>query len=182
MLARNPHLTFTERQVLWKDKDQYVRRSLAGNIRLSHEEMSMIIRKQPNTVLVGLAMNPVAPRETLLQLFDEMQKRNYNQYWCFAWNPYCPQEIINQIITKKMNPEVLGNGIPEWVRITQGRKEEYRQLKAQGKPFPHNKDYYWSFADLWWRDEDNDQHIISTTSPSLFKTIEAAKTEGSPAH
>lgn len=175
MLAKNPHLTSGERQVLWKDKDVYVRRSLAGNLRLSHEEMSMLTCKQPETVgerlfhtmfpaapryrdrltvLDGLAENPAAPRETLLLVFDRRRELGSDAYSSFAHNPNCPQEIIDIIMGKPNDKKPFSSLERHWVQITRDRKEQYRQLKAQGKPFPQNEGYNWRFADLWWRDED----------------------------
>jgi len=103
MLARNPHLTFDERQVLWQDKNEYVRQNLAGNLRLSQEEMDRVLqergdtfweklslgvfprpraavrREQHRAVLEGMAGNLAEPRETLLQVLDEYRKRGYGR-------------------------------------------------------------------------------------------------------
>ena len=150
MLAENPCLTFAERQILWRDKDEYVRRAIAMNLRLSHEEMLMIISKQPYTVLTGLARNPAAPQEVLLRVSDKLRKRAYGD---FSMNPNCPQEIIDEIMSADNGREAFISSHQDWVRRTQERKEQFRQAKAQGKPFP--KGYYpWSHAELWWRDED----------------------------
>ena len=178
MLAQNPHLTFAERQVLWQDKEKYVRRSLASNLRLSHEEMTMILqepihtfgarqflkvfpyasssRNEYPTVLEGLAENPAAPREILLQVFEKRRAYGSESYFCFAVNPNCPQEIIDAIIERSDGKTPSYDMELHWLQITQKRKEEHRQLKAQGKPFPSHaypKWYNWRFADLWWRDE-----------------------------
>ena len=154
MLARNPHLTHSERQVLWQDKDEYVRRGLAENLRLTHDEMAMVVRGKSNTVLYGLAGNPAAPPEILLQVFNTFQQRGVADYHYipFAWNPNCPQKIIDSVILKS-GVGIAGNRMPEWVRFTRERKEKYKQLKANGKPFPRDDGYPWMLADLWWRDE-----------------------------
>jgi len=169
MLAENPHLTFAERQVMSQDEDAYVRCALARNLRLSHEEMLAIIqaqskydtafdkvfvtrRSKSNVFLEGLARNPAASREILLQVFDIFQKRGHNRYSPFAMNPNCPQEIIDVIMSKSNSLKPFGSMEQDWVRRTQGQKEQLRQLKAKGEPFPGGY-LPWGFADLWWRDE-----------------------------
>lgn len=169
MLAKNPHLTLAERQELWKDKNKYVRQSLAQNLRLSPEEMATMFydppytiwerlflsvfpyasssRNERITVLGGLARNPTVPREMLLQMFEDARKHGYSYSDFdsdFAMNPNCPAEIIDKIKSKELNR----------IQWTQERKEEYRQLKAQGMPFPSSQ-YIWKLADVWWRDEDD---------------------------
>jgi len=150
MLARNPNLTFADRQTMWRDKDEYVREGLAMNLRLSHGEMLMAIREQPDQVLFGLAMNPAAPREILLQVRQKFRERDYNASWyiAFVQNPNCPQEIIDEI-TKGSN-----DSAHYFLRLTQENKENIRQAKAKGEPFSPNEGYYWGQTHLWWRDED----------------------------
>jgi len=175
MLAQNPSLTFADRQILWRDKDKYVRRAIAMNLRLSHEEMTMVLQKPTNTVLMGLvhkvfpyassrceeykivlrglAGNPTVPQEVLLQVFDTLRKHGDDAYYAFSMNPNCPQKIIGEIMNVDNDRKPFINSNRDWVRRTQERKEQFRQAKAHGKPFPSGY-YPWSHAELWWRDED----------------------------
>lgn len=157
MLAKNPWLTPADRQILLRDKNVYVRQGVARNFRLSHEEMEMILRDQPAPVLMGLARNPAVPREMLLQVFDKLLQEygDYNSgYLDFAYNPYCPQEIIEKI---NRGEDDLYRSI---VQHTQKCKEQFKQSRIKGELFldpetgkPYNN-YIWRQPDLWWRDEE----------------------------
>ena len=156
MLARNSHLTFEERQILWRDKDQYVRRGLAENFLLSHEEMSMMIQKEPQVVWGNLAANPAAPQEILIQVFEKFkrQKARSYSYSGFAYNPNCPKGILDIMMDKSNKKNPFSDFDRTIARQVQERKEQYRQFKLNGQPFPRDG-YIWGHADLWWRDDDN---------------------------
>ena len=160
MLARNPHLTFEERQVLWRDENVYVRRDLAGNLRINDGEMRMIIQTQPDIVLSGLAGNPAAPQKTLLEVFQKLQKRGADNcyYSRFAWNPNCPQEIIDLIANESSGKTPFDESDRKFLQLTMDFKQQCMMLSAHGKPFP-SFGCIWGEADLWWPCEKDIQNI-----------------------
>jgi len=42
---------------------------------------------------------------------------------------------------------------PHAIQRTQEIKEQFKQSKITGEPFPHDG-YIWGHVELWWRDED----------------------------
>lgn len=151
VLAMNPHLTFDERQVLWDD-NQYVRNALAKNLRLSEAEIAMVITEQHYFVLPGLASNPAVPHETLIQVYNKLKEQGRAGLQYFVMNPNCPQEIISEIMDKSNDGVPFMDQNRDFLRRTMERKEEFRQAKANGNPFPEGRYYPWGHADLWWRD------------------------------
>jgi len=154
ILARNPNLTFNERQNLWNDKDENVRRALASNLRLSHDEMNMIIQDKSIIILGGLARNPAASPEILIQLFQKYKNKKMDSYLDFVMNPNCPQEIVDEIFKNKNRLKSSIDLEQHWLRLIQERKEQYIQKKIKNEPFLCSHGYPWILADIWLKIEE----------------------------
>ena len=162
VLATNPHLAYCDRQVLWNDKNQYVRKALATNLQLSNDEIAMIINENHYFVLPGLASNPAVPHEVLLQVYKKLREQGSHAWDDFVMNPNCPQEIIREIMDKSNDEVPFIDMNRDWLRRTMELKEQFRQAKAKGNPFPEGHYYPWGHADLWWRNEGENKGQAST--------------------
>ena len=93
MLGRNAHLTLSERQVLLRDKNEFVRQGIALNPSLSPVEIEQMMSDSSHFVWGALAMNPTVPSDVLLELYY----RRHVSLNEFAKNPKCPEAIVREI-------------------------------------------------------------------------------------
>jgi len=136
MLGRNRHLNREQRSVLWKDRDEFVRKGVAMNPSLTQREIFDAM-EDSSPVRHSLAMNPMVTRDVLIKLRSHYRVR----LSAFAQNPSCPEAIINEIEKHGMAQD------KQLLAISRRRRMEVMKLPSRVDP---DGGYYWGQAGAPW--------------------------------
>ncbi len=91
---------------LMRHDNVYIRCYTAKNISLTIDDIKKLA-KDNEYVVSALVKNPIVPKDIIMHLYKTQYKGTKKGLACFASNPACPKEIINDILKRDNYTELL---------------------------------------------------------------------------
>ncbi len=90
---------------LMRHDNVYIRSYTAENISLTIDDIKNLA-KDHEYVVYALVMNPIVPKDIIMNLYNSQYKGTSKGLACFASNPACPEEIKKEILKRNKYTEI----------------------------------------------------------------------------